>query len=368
MAIKNTKLGGTDFNTPTERIRPSDLNDTFDASAGWLDAIGMIFKNQAQTIFNNEYSGWSSRLGGDGEPQLKNLDYDVFTSNSMAIIGDIEYDATNDWYWGPTDMDEGESDTFDEFNDESVDTELWTESIGSYSSSITETSGGELIVRHDGEDAHNSTSLTSKDMWRDYDAVMVYVNSMTTGGGSNTYPYAKVTYNGDTIVGISGPSKSLSDYKIQIVNIKGQTSYYRDHDGTSWSQWTNSDGVGEISFVAGQGGDSSANDPISTTKIDYIRYNTLATFKASSTNHITSDTVATTSTITNAIGIVNGITDSQNGDSDIIINLTADGTNYEEATDTEIHGFTNTGTSLKTRLILQGAGAISEYAVAYNWY
>ena len=31
--IKNTLLGGTDFNTPTDRIRPTDLNDTFNVIA-----------------------------------------------------------------------------------------------------------------------------------------------------------------------------------------------------------------------------------------------------------------------------------------------------------------------------------------------
>lgn len=33
MAIKNNLLGGTDFNTPTARIRPTDLNDTFNVIA-----------------------------------------------------------------------------------------------------------------------------------------------------------------------------------------------------------------------------------------------------------------------------------------------------------------------------------------------
>ena len=37
MAIKNTKLGGTNWDTPTARIKPTDLNDTFDEVADRLD-------------------------------------------------------------------------------------------------------------------------------------------------------------------------------------------------------------------------------------------------------------------------------------------------------------------------------------------
>jgi len=36
MAVKNTILGGTDFTTPDARIKPTDLNDTFDAAGGWV--------------------------------------------------------------------------------------------------------------------------------------------------------------------------------------------------------------------------------------------------------------------------------------------------------------------------------------------
>lgn len=39
MAVKNTLLGGTDWNTPDARIKPTDLNDTFDAVVTQLSRI-----------------------------------------------------------------------------------------------------------------------------------------------------------------------------------------------------------------------------------------------------------------------------------------------------------------------------------------
>lgn len=38
MAIKNAKLGGLNFSTPTARIKPTDLNDTFNAVVDTTDA------------------------------------------------------------------------------------------------------------------------------------------------------------------------------------------------------------------------------------------------------------------------------------------------------------------------------------------
>ena len=43
MSLKNTKLGGIDWNTPSARIKPTDLNDTFNATILQLVPIGAIF-------------------------------------------------------------------------------------------------------------------------------------------------------------------------------------------------------------------------------------------------------------------------------------------------------------------------------------
>jgi len=99
MAIKNTKLGGTDWDTPSARVKPTDLNDTFDASARWLDAIGITFKNQAQLLYNSAYLGFDSNLNiATGVPNLENVEYDIFNSDSVTYFSGIEYDSSDKLY------------------------------------------------------------------------------------------------------------------------------------------------------------------------------------------------------------------------------------------------------------------------------
>ena len=98
MAIKNTLLGGSDFNIPSARIRPSDLNDTFDASAGFLEWCASNFNDYMQLIFNADYIGFDSRLTNSGTPNLKNVFYSTFTSDDAELSENLDYDSTNDLY------------------------------------------------------------------------------------------------------------------------------------------------------------------------------------------------------------------------------------------------------------------------------
>lgn len=43
MVIKSTLLGGTDMSTPSDRLKPTDWNDTFDAVAGKLRKIHEVY-------------------------------------------------------------------------------------------------------------------------------------------------------------------------------------------------------------------------------------------------------------------------------------------------------------------------------------
>jgi hypothetical protein len=98
MAIKNALLGGADFSTPDDRIKPTDLNDTFDATAGFLTWCASNFNDLAQNIFNADYLGFDSRLNNTGSPEYKNLFYSTFTSQDADTVINMEYDATNDLY------------------------------------------------------------------------------------------------------------------------------------------------------------------------------------------------------------------------------------------------------------------------------
>lgn len=98
MGIKNAKLGGADFNTPDDRVKPTDLNDTFNAAAGFLTWCGSNFNDVAQMIFNSAYLGFDARLANSGVPSLKDTFYSVFTSDDADIKELFDYDATNDLY------------------------------------------------------------------------------------------------------------------------------------------------------------------------------------------------------------------------------------------------------------------------------
>lgn len=64
MTIKNTKLGGTDFTTPSDRVKPTDLNNTFDEVANRiaalmnLTAISNYKILQANNVFENGDDGF----------------------------------------------------------------------------------------------------------------------------------------------------------------------------------------------------------------------------------------------------------------------------------------------------------------------
>jgi len=62
MTIKNTKLGGTDFSTPSDRVKPTDLNDTFDAVADKLRSISQIYTGSGFDVSRgpSEASGTTS--------------------------------------------------------------------------------------------------------------------------------------------------------------------------------------------------------------------------------------------------------------------------------------------------------------------
>ncbi len=71
MVVKNTKLGGTDFSTPQDRVKPTDLNDTYDAAAGWLDRgvqeiyTGTDIDSTSTETVNHEMSEITDTAGAD---------------------------------------------------------------------------------------------------------------------------------------------------------------------------------------------------------------------------------------------------------------------------------------------------------------
>lgn len=97
MTVKNTLLGGNDWATPSDRIKPTDLNDTFNVVAG-QDNLASLFVDVAQNIFNQTYIGFDSRLAGGLGAQYKNIIYSVFTSDDAISKTGFVYDSTEDKY------------------------------------------------------------------------------------------------------------------------------------------------------------------------------------------------------------------------------------------------------------------------------
>lgn len=99
MTIKNTLLGGSDFSTPDARVKPTDLNDTFDILGKIANlSLGSLFNDTMQNLFNADYLGFDSRLFGSGAPNLKNTFYSTFTSDDADTSYNFIYDAINDLY------------------------------------------------------------------------------------------------------------------------------------------------------------------------------------------------------------------------------------------------------------------------------
>jgi len=62
-----------------------------------MNAMGSIFNDAAQNLFNADYIGFDSRLYNSGVPNLKNVKYSTFTSDDADVNG-FMYDSTDDLY------------------------------------------------------------------------------------------------------------------------------------------------------------------------------------------------------------------------------------------------------------------------------
>lgn len=339
-----------------------------------MNAFGSNFNDTAQMIFNSDYLGFDSRLNSNGTPSLKNLDYDTFTSDSMTITGNINYDSTNDWYFGPTEVTEAEFVEYDDCNNSSIDTGKWTATLNPDGETATNTENGvyqEVVAAALVDGGDPSAVIVSNSLDMDtYSFIMIDLPQVfATSNNTLKDPTASVQFGGQTMV-VSAVTSSGTvdkvDYKIQLLKIKTNLYYYRVFDSSTWGSWTSIAPSSEvISFNTAVGTATNSGQATARIRFNLIRYNTLATSLASTTDYITSDTV-TTETNTNAISVVNS-TNPDGGSTPIKLSANS-GVNYEDVTNTEIHRFSNTGTGLKIRILNKGVNTITEFATKYNFY
>jgi len=66
-----------------------------------MNAMGKIFLNYSQSLFNEAYIGFDSKLYNSGAPNLKNVLYSVFAADDADVNYGFFYDSTNDIYRAP---------------------------------------------------------------------------------------------------------------------------------------------------------------------------------------------------------------------------------------------------------------------------
>ena len=63
-----------------------------------MNALGSLFNDTAQNIFNADYIGFDSRINDDGVPQYKNVIYSTFQTDDAISKTSFSYDSSGDKY------------------------------------------------------------------------------------------------------------------------------------------------------------------------------------------------------------------------------------------------------------------------------
>ncbi len=321
-----------------------------------MNAFGITFKNQANLLWNANLIGFDSSL----TTNFQNLDYDVFSTDSMAASGNVYYDSTNDLYFGGPWDNVADYTSYDECNDSSVDGTKWTTGGGG---TVTENTNTLNISAASGLSTTVTASADTIDLtttpgtFIDINLALVSAN---TGNGSGCEASAAIKLGTQTLYSksVSGANREdiQSNLRIQIF-YGSSVRYYRTKEDTdAWSSWSQTTQGGQIAFDCSGKGDGGFEGS-GRINIDNIRYNTAT----DGTGTITSSGITISSATTNAIATYYSL-------NDVSLSLSSDGTNFENATDAQIHRFTNTGTDLKIRFTFTTHSEVKNYAICYNWY
>lgn len=334
-----------------------------------MNAFGILFKNMAQSVYNDDLEGFNGNLNGVGSFDKYNFDFrSGGTSTGVTASGNAQYDSTNDFWWGyPTS--EATYVSFDEHDDSSVDAGLWDTSTAS-GGTVTEDTAN-MYIDADGANGSNAIA-TSIDIFDTYQNVLVGISEMQvrgkTAGGNTVSATANVYIGSQVIITINSTDTTQIIYtgaKLQVIRIPTSSTTYtykwRFDDGTGggYGSWNTSSETTDVQLkfectYSTNGSDSHVPASIDLT---YERFNTAT--DADST--VTTDAITHGSTITNAIGIING--------TNATLSLSANnGSNYESVTDAQIHRFMNTGTQFLIRGTIAGTGTVNNLGAIYNFY
>jgi hypothetical protein len=342
-----------------------ELNDTFDAAANYINLAGITFKNFAQLLYNSARIGFNSKLNvTSGVPNLKNIKYDIFNTDTMTKSGNVAYDSTDKLYFGGNFDNTTDYTTYDEFSDTSVDTNLWTVTTGG-GSSVTEDSSSQIITATIGSGSSSGSSeskILDLNTNNFLDITVLSYSCTTANSHVNNTATITISISGNTIFTKSATFSVLSvtgnNVRIQLFKNKNNGAvYYRTkEDSASWSSWGRLASGTQVKFTSSSyKGTSSGVNSVATMSISFVRYNTA-----------TDGTGTLISPITNTSSNVNDAFMTSNYLGSVNPQVTADGTNYEDISDIVIHRFTNNGLQLKTKFTFEEFSILSEYAVLYN--
>lgn len=101
MTVRNTLIGGTDYVTPQDRIKPTDLNDTFNEFANYVFA-GKIQQIYTAAGLDNSISGSNQsatatvEMNAISAVNIGNADYVKIEVNALAyVLGDNQNATIN---------------------------------------------------------------------------------------------------------------------------------------------------------------------------------------------------------------------------------------------------------------------------------
>lgn len=304
------------------------------------NCIGTPFKNQAQLIFNAAYIGFNSKLNvATGVPNLKNVKYDVFSTDTATTKTNMYYDDTDEQYL-----------TLD-FLDQSADTTASDDGAGSFS------------------DIDNAFDENPDTYARAVYSVSPFTSVSNTTYLGKTWAVARTIKYIKFKVKVSGGSTSQS-----------QTIKVQSYNGSTWDdEETYTDGTIDYTLEANYYLNkscygirieiASTSNRSGSGSISAVHDYYLINYSIGTTGNGTL-IFQTTSlpTIKDCMATWNSLIDSDNT---LTVSISADGTNYEEVTDATIHRFTNTGTNLYIkfeidRVDTEAIDKISEYAIIYN--
>ena len=295
-----------------------------------MNALGSLFNDTAQNIFNADYIGFDSKLSNTGVPQLKNVFYSTFQSDDADVSTGFNYWSTIDAYvLNLTDESSGDS-TYDpdSFRNPTYafDGDLDTYACKDFTSTASRT-------------VSLGKTFASKDVDCVYFKAYGYASSVFNAATAKLQ-----SYNGAAWADVPGATISLEN------GVAGE-GYFEINE-------TAIEGLKVVVVV--NSSDGNSNLSLCVYELEYGDGATTGTL-------IFKDTVASTS---NAIPVINSTIDATSSEQ---ISISADGgSNWTDVNNAEIARPT-AGTALWRRIVisrtdLSKEDKVTEQAVKYNLY